>query len=147
VHVGVKLTADPGMVLPPKPCGTVSKSHGAADTPVGTVRNALNTGTVARATMPRPLPPSSSESPISTPTMTKAPSLPPSMSGRALPSLPPSESKATMVAHSGTASRSTARPTDTMRHAPEPQAEPHHEEDDQMLDGVIIPALNNVRIM
>lgn len=47
-----------------------------------------------------------------------------------------------MVAASGTVSRATAQVTDTMRHAPEP--EPQHDDDDQMLDGVIIPALNNV---
>lgn len=136
-------------------CGIVSVVARLCLPPVGTVRNALLTGTVGRATTSRPLPsPSvntrgnSTGEAARTPTQSTAPSaLPPSMSGRALPSLPSAATipAALSTAQSGTIGRAvTQQQFETMRHAPEPQ--PDGDDDDQMLEGVIIPALNSVSL-
>ncbi|KAK1923555.1 kinase-like domain-containing protein [Papiliotrema laurentii] len=93
----------------------------------GTVRNAM--ATVSRGTVSRPLPDPASmaSNPRANPT--------PSLSGRALPSLPSG-----VTAPIATVNK--PQPSETMRHAPEP--EHHEEEEDQMLEGVIVPAINGL---
>jgi len=151
------------MVRHPKPSGTVcalsTKREERLLTSVGTVRNALLNapGTVSRGTLPRP----SQSAPLApeddghTPIAEKPPTLPPSMSGRALPAVPSGGAGKPPVpptaSGSGTLSRKTAlsAQSGTMRlaHGPDHTDEHHggqHDEEDQMLEGVIVPALNNV---
>ncbi|KAK8849637.1 hypothetical protein IAR55_004972 [Kwoniella newhampshirensis] len=130
----------------------------------GTVRNALppqSQGTVSRATG-RPFPPSDSmagarKSPITTasraPARVPESNQPPSINGRALPTLPSSASQTTIPPPEAA---QLAYPTvrNAVLEAPGPVATqpsashgPTHEDDgdeDVMLEGVIVPALNNL---
>ncbi|WWC92753.1 uncharacterized protein L201_007712 [Kwoniella dendrophila CBS 6074] len=128
----------------------------------GTVRNALppqphQPGTVSRATG-RPLPPSTSTPTSATPTK---PDLPPSMSGRALPTVPHSASQATIISSDPEPAYQTIRnalpqgPAPHQHQAQQPpqqhhnQSHPppavdHDDDEDVMLEGVIVPAINNL---
>ena len=66
------------------------------------------------------------------------------MSSRALPSLPTGAVGVSPVPPTGTIGR-VPQKSDTMRHAP-PVPEHVEDEEDQMLEGVIIPAINGVSL-
>ena len=108
---------------------------------VGTVRNALPTqpSTVSRATT-RPLPNPSITDLSQTPSITQSVPHNPSVNGRALPSVPESSSALTQQ-------RPVAAepPQETVRNsmgsAPPPEVQ---DDDEAMLEGVIIPAINSV---
>ncbi|WWC73737.1 uncharacterized protein I206_107709 [Kwoniella pini CBS 10737] len=123
----------------------------------GTVRNALppQPGTVSRSTG-RQIPTGSGRPVSATPTK---PDLPPSMNGRALPTVPPSASQATIVRSEPEPAFQTIRnalpqgptPHSHQQQQPHQQSQqyvqqvPEHENDDDvMLEGVIIPAINNL---
>ncbi|WWD04556.1 hypothetical protein V865_002626 [Kwoniella europaea PYCC6329] len=120
----------------------------------GTVRNALPSqptqpSTVSRATG-RPLPPSSGGTPTSATTPTKN-DLPPSINGRALPTLPPSASQATIIGSDPEPAYQTIRNALPQGVPPPHQQTQHvqqvHEDEgdeDVMLEGVIVPAINSL---
>ncbi|OCF62184.1 STE/STE20/YSK protein kinase [Kwoniella mangroviensis CBS 10435] len=119
----------------------------------GTVRNALppqptQPSTVSRATG-RPLPPSSGGTPTSAATPTKN-DLPPSINGRALPTLPPSASQATIIGSDPEPAYQTIRnalPQGPPPHQHSQQVQQVHEDEgdeDVMLEGVIVPAINSL---
>ena len=131
-------------VQPQMHSGIVSGQHRVRLTlTVGTVRNALppQTATMSRAS--RPLPNLSFLSSSRASSSTESTIQTPSANGRGLPSLPSSaaaSSKQQMI------SRPTNEVTyETVRHSlPVAQNQESDADDDQMLDGVILPALNNV---
>ncbi|WVR08093.1 hypothetical protein IAU60_005139 [Kwoniella sp. DSM 27419] len=129
----------------------------------GTVRNALPpqaAGTVSRATG-RPIPQQQQ------PATRSEPALPPSINGRALPSVPPSASQATLAGGQESAyhtirnmgAAAVTAPAGAPSHVPS-QARPSHDasvhqagqeihseeesDEDVMLEGVIVPAINNL---